>query len=260
MQFQDKVAVITGAGSGIGRATALLLMQNGAKIGLIDWNAKACQSAADELQEQGGTVLAATADVSNPDQMEQAYSTIFEAFGRIDIVFANAGINGVWSPIEELGLDEWEQVISINLTGTFLTVKYAVPHLKKQGGSIIINSSINGTRNFSKSGATAYGCSKAAQVAFAKMTALELAKSRVRVNVVCPGAIVTSIHSGTTQRHMDAIQEPVIYPSGNVPLTGGYAVDSIQVAQAVQFLASDAASFISGSELWIDGAQSLLMG
>jgi NAD(P)-dependent dehydrogenase (short-subunit alcohol dehydrogenase family) len=260
MQLRNKVAVITGAGSGIGRATALLMAEHGAKVGLIDWTEKAVRQAVEEVQQQGGEALAVIADVSNPTAMEQAYRDIIGTLGQINIVFANAGINGAWAPIEDLTLEEWNHALNINLTGTFLTVKYAVPHLKKHGGSVIINSSINGTRNFSKSGATAYCCTKAAQVTFAKMTALELAKHRIRVNVVCPGAIVTNINNDMRHRSIDLIQEPAIYPEGDIPLTDGYAGSSDQVAQAVLFLASDAASFISGTELWIDGAQSLLKG
>jgi NAD(P)-dependent dehydrogenase (short-subunit alcohol dehydrogenase family) len=139
-------------------------------------------------------------------------------------------------------------------------VKYAVPHLKKQGGSVIITSSVNGTRIFSNTGATAYSCTKAAQVAFTKMVALELAEHRVRVNVICPGAISTNIEESTEQRDLDEIREPVEYPEGRIPLTDGKPGSAEQVAQLVLFLASDAASHITGTEMWIDGAESLLMG
>jgi NAD(P)-dependent dehydrogenase (short-subunit alcohol dehydrogenase family) len=139
-------------------------------------------------------------------------------------------------------------------------VKYAVPYLKKQGGSVIITSSVNGTRIFSNTGATAYSCTKAAQVAFAKMVALELAKDRIRVNVICPGAIETNIDENTQQRDLDKVREPVSYPQGSIPLTDGKPGTSEQVAQLVLFLASDTSSHITGTEIWIDGAESLLMG
>jgi NAD(P)-dependent dehydrogenase (short-subunit alcohol dehydrogenase family) len=150
--------------------------------------------------------------------------------------------------------------LDINLKGTFLTVKYGVPYLKKQGGSVIITSSVNGTRIFSNTGATAYSCSKAAQVAFTKMVALELAKHRVRVNVICPGAIKTDISENTEQRDLEHIREPVEFPEGKIPLTDGKPGTSEQVAQLVLFLASDASSHISGTEIWIDGTESLLKG
>ncbi len=260
MQFEDRVAIVTGAGAGIGKTAALMLADQGATIGVIDWDVESCQATVAEICERGGKASGFPADVSSSKQMEQAFAAIIDRLERIDILFANAGINGVWAPIDEITLEEWNEVLSVNLNGTFLAVKCAVPHLKRQGGSIIINSSINGTRNFSEAGATAYCCSKAAQVAFCKTTALELAKYRIRVNVICPGAVITAIHGKTRFRHIETIREKPIYPGGDVPLTGGYAVDSRQIADAVIFLASEAASFISGTELWIDGAQSLLLG
>ena len=120
-----------------------------------------------------------TADISSPEQMELAYRQTVDQFGGLDIVFANAGINGVWAPIDDLTPEEFQKTININLFGTFLTIKYATPHLKKRGGgSVIITASVNGTRIFSNTGATAYSTSKAGQVAMGKMLALELAQSQ----------------------------------------------------------------------------------
>jgi NAD(P)-dependent dehydrogenase (short-subunit alcohol dehydrogenase family) len=166
----------------------------------------------------------------------------------------------VWASLEELEPEEWDRTLDINLKGTFLTVKYAVPYLKKQGGSIIVDSSVNGTRMFSNVGATAYACSKAGQVAFTKMIALELARYRIRANVICPGSIVTEVGDNFEYRNRDRIRVPVRYPEGAIPLTGGRPGTSEQVAQLVLFLASDASSHITGTEIWIDGAQSLLQG
>ncbi len=129
--------------------------------------------------------------------MQAAVQQTVDAWGRIDIVVANAGVNGVWAALEEITPEEWDHTLDINLKGTFLTVKYALPWLKKQGGSVIVVSSVNGTRMFSNSGATAYSCSKAAQVAFTKMMALELAPHKVRVNCICPGWIRTEIGENT---------------------------------------------------------------
>lgn len=258
--MKGKVALITGAGSGIGKATALLFAEQGAKVAAIDRNPEESHETIEKIQQQGGEAMTAIADISQPDQMQAAMQTIGDKFGRIDIVFANAGINGVWAPIEELAPEEWDKTLDINLKGTFLTVKYAVPYLKQNGGSIIITSSVNGTRIFSNTGATAYSCSKAAQVAFTKMVALELAKHRIRVNVICPGAIATDINESTQQRDLNTIKEPVEFPSGRIPLTDGKSGTSEQVAQLVLFLASDASSHITGTEVWIDGAESLLQG
>jgi NAD(P)-dependent dehydrogenase (short-subunit alcohol dehydrogenase family) len=181
-------------------------------------------------------------------------------WGRLDIVFANAGINGVWAPLDEIEPEEWDRTLAINLRGTFLTIKYAVPYLQREGGSIIITSSVNGTRMFSNSGATAYACSKAAQVALAKMAALELAKYRIRVNVICPGAISTEIQESTQERHIYKARAPVQFPTGDIPLTRGTPGSADDIAEAVAFLASDAARHISGTEMYVDGAQSLLQG
>src|SRR5690606_1024112 len=134
------------------------------------------------------------------------------------------------------------------------------PLLKQRGGSVIITSSINGTRVFSNAGASAYSSSKAGQVAFAKMAALELAKHGIRVNVICPGWIETEIDENTEKRNVEAAQEPAQYPEGAVPLTDGGPGSSEQVADLVLFLASDASSHITGTEVWIDGGQSLLQG
>lgn len=260
MQLTGKVAFITGAGSGIGEAAALLLAKEGAKIAALDHTQENSEKIVAKIQDAGGVAIAIAADISQPELMQQAIQKTISTFGYIDIVFANAGINGVWAPIEELTPEEWNKTIDTNLTGTFLTIKYAVPYLKRQGGSVIITSSVNGTRIFSNTGATAYSCTKAAQVALAKMLALELADHRVRVNVICPGAIATNIGQNTEQRDLEEVREPVEFPEGRIPLTDGKPGTAWQVAQLVLFLASAASSHISGTEIWIDGAESLLQG
>lgn len=260
MQLAGKVALITGAGSGIGKATALLFAKEGAKVAALGRTEEELKETVSQIQDADGEAMSVKADISKPDQMQQAMQQVVDQWGRLDIVFANAGINGVWAPLEELDPDEWDKTINVNLTGTYLTVKYALPYLKKQGGSVIITSSVNGTRMFSNTGATAYACTKAAQVAFAKMVALELAKHRIRVNVICPGAIDTEIEESTDRQDLERAKEPVEFPEGQIPLTDGKSGTSEQVAQLVLFLASDASSHITGTEMWIDGGQSLLQG
>lgn len=260
MQLTGRVALVTGAGSGIGKAATKLLAKEGAKIAALSHTREEVDRTVAEIESNDAEAIGLVADISQPNEMQQAIEQIGNKWGRLDVVFANAGINGVWAPIEELSPAEWDKTLNVNLKGTFLTVKYAVPYLKKQGGSVIVTSSVNGTRIFSNTGATAYSCSKAAQVAFTKMVALELAKHRIRVNVICPGAIATSIDRNTQRRDLDEIKEPVEFPEGQIPLTDGESGTSEQVAQLVLFLASDASSHISGTEIWIDGAQSLLQG
>lgn len=261
MDVQGKVALVTGAGSGIGRATALLLARQGARVACLSRSPEEIEAVAAEIEREAkGHALAVTADISDEAEMKKAVDEVINRWGRLDIVLANAGVNGVWAPIEDLKPEEWEQTIRINLTGTFLTLRAAAPHLKRRGGSVIITSSVNGTRMFSNIGASAYATSKAGQVAFAKMMALELAKHRVRVNVICPGAIETSIDDSTEKRNLEQEREPVEFPEGQIPLTDGQSGSAEQVAQLVLFLASDASSHISGAEIFIDGAQSLLQG
>jgi NAD(P)-dependent dehydrogenase (short-subunit alcohol dehydrogenase family) len=260
MLLEGKAGLVTGGGSGIGKGAALLLGKEGLRVGVADLDRESAEQTAQEIRDGGGQALAVAADISRPAEVRLAVQRVVDEWGRLDVVFANAGINGVWAPLEELEPEEWDRTLMVNLKGTFLTVKYAMPHLKKQGGSVIITSSINGTRVFSYTGATAYSCSKAAQVAFAKMVALEVAKDRVRVNVICPGAIATEINERTETRDLEKVRQPVRYPKGTIPLTGGVPGSIEQVAQLVLFLASDASSHISGTEVWIDGAQSLLLG
>lgn len=258
--LQNRAALITGAGSGIGRAAALLMAERGAKVALLSRSGGELKDVQQEIAAAGQEALVIPADVSRAEDMQAAYQQIEQRWGRLDIVFANAGINGVWAPLDELEPDEWDKTLSVNLKGTFLTVKYALPLLKQRGGAVVVDASINGTRIFSNTGATAYSCSKAAQVAFTKMTALELAKHRIRVNVICPGAIETQIEDSTERRTLEKEQEPVEFPEGQIPLTDGQSGSARQVAELVCFLVSDAASHITGTEVWIDGGQSLLQG
>ncbi|MDB5240198.1 MAG: 3-ketoacyl-ACP reductase, partial [Spirosoma sp.] len=259
-ELTGKVALVTGAGSGIGKATALLMAREGAKVMALGRTADEVNQTVDEIRRAGGVGLPITADISSAEDMQRAYAEIEQHYGRLDSVFANAGINGVWAPIDELEPEEWQKTININLTGTFLTVKYALPMLKRQGGSIVITSSVNGTRIFSNAGASAYSSTKAAQVAFAQMAALELAKHKIRVNVICPGAIKTNIDESTEKRDTEEAREPVEFPEGSIPLTDGQPGTSEEVADLVLFLSSDRARHITGTPIWIDGAESLLMG
>lgn len=260
LDLSGRVALVTGGGSGIGRASAELLARHGARVGVLSRSMDDVGAVAEAITAAGGEALPLAADVAQPDELRRAVEELAGRYGRLDVVLANAGVNGVWAPLDELTPEEWASTLNINLTGTFLTVKYALPYLRRQGGSVIITSSVNGTRMFSNTGASAYATSKAGQVAFGKMIALELARERVRVNIICPGAIDTAIGASTEQRHLERVREPVEFPEGEIPLTDGESGSSAQVAQLVLFLASDLSSHISGTEIFIDGAQSLLQG
>jgi NAD(P)-dependent dehydrogenase (short-subunit alcohol dehydrogenase family) len=164
------------------------------------------------------------------------------------------------TPIDEMTLDEWHATMETNLTGTFLTVKHSIPHLRAAGGgSIIITSSINGSRLFSLPGYACYSTSKAGQVVFAKMAALELARWDIRVNAILPGAIRTNIGERTYTRNLDRVRWDVKLPDHYPPLYARSA-EPAEVAELVLFLASDASRYITGAEIVIDAAVSLLRG
>lgn len=258
LPLEGRTALVTGAGSGIGRASALELARGGANLCLLDLNDNRTEDVESEIRAMGRAAEFYDVDVSDPARVERAIRDAAVRFGRLDFVFANAGVNGTLAPIEDLTPEAWDETLSINLKGTFLTVKNAVPHMKDAGGSIVVTSSINGNRKFSGFGMSAYSASKAGQVAFAKMAALELARYRIRVNVICPGAIETNIGENTEKtKAVDKIRIPVEYPEGAQPLEHGPGRPQ-QVADLILFLASDRSNHISGSEIYIDGAETLL--
>jgi len=256
--LDGKVAFITRGASGIGAGTARRFAQEGARVALADVQAAEGAQVRAEIAAAGGEALYVDCDVSDPQAVEHAIAATVERFGTLDIVFANAGINGVWTPIDELQPDEWDRTLDINLKGTYLTVHYAVPHLKRAGGgSIIITSSVNGTRTFSNPGASAYSASKAGQVAFMKMVALELGRHNIRCNAVCPGAIHTAIDQRTDKRDTAAIGISVELPEGSPALHAGQG-EPIDVADTCLFLASDLGRHVSGVAIFVDGGASLL--
>lgn len=256
---QDRVAFISGGGSGIGQAAAAKLARCGLRVALAGRTAEELEDVADSIGREGGRAMAVECDVSDEESVVSAIATTVETWGRLDVVVANAGVNGTWAGIDDLTVTDFRSTLDINLVGTFATIKHAVPHLRKQGGSVVVTSSVNGTRIFSNSGATAYSSSKAGQVALAKMLAVELGPDKIRVNVICPGAIETEIDDNTDARNED-VKIPVDFPEGQIPLTGHRSGSAEQVGELIAFLASDAADHISGTEVWIDGAQSLLQG
>lgn len=257
--MKSAVALITGAGSGIGKAAALALAESGFSIGVLGHTSEEISLTVDEIVAAGGQAVPLLADITDENQMSAALRQLVDRFGRLDVVVANAGINGVWAPIDDLKLAEWNRTIAVNLTGTFLTIRAVVPELKRAGGgSIVVVSSINGTRTFTTPGATAYTATKAAQVAMVQQLSLELARHRIRINAVCPGEIETNIHANTNLRKEDETAIPVVWPEGQVPITGGRPGRSEDVADVIAFLASDKSRHITGSPIWVDGGQGLL--
>lgn len=257
--LNGKVALVTGAGSGIGKAAALKLAREGAAVVVMSRTRTEIDKTAAEIERAGGRALAVPCDTTDDAGMRALVAQTLDMFGRLDIVVANAGINGVWAPIEDLRPAEWDKTIAVNLKGTYLTIHHAVPALQKAGGgAIVVVSSINGTRTFTSPGASAYSATKAAQLAMVKQLALELGKRKIRINAVCPGAIESDIEDNTQRRGSDIAGIRVDFPEGDIPLTGGASGKAADVADVIAFLCSDAARHVTGSPVWIDGGQSLL--
>ncbi|MFS0560957.1 SDR family NAD(P)-dependent oxidoreductase [Terribacillus sp. 179-K 1B1 HS] len=256
----EKTAIISGGASGIGKAAALKLAGADFRVCLLDVNDTKLTEVKKEMEEKAYKVMTIPCDISDYDQVEMAAKKMMEQWGRIDVVFANAGIVGQTASIESMSIDNWINVHNINLNGTFFLVKATIPYVKKQGGSIIITSSVSGNRVFSQAGFTAYSTSKAAQATFSKMAALELSKYHIRVNVICPGGIETDFSKSIKRsQDLDEIKVPVEFPEGSKPLDKRSGKPE-EVANLVKFLATDESSHITGTEIYIDGAESLLIG
>lgn len=257
---EGKVALVTGGGAGIGEASVLELARGGSDVVIIDVRQAEIERVAEAVRALGREALTIVCDVGDDAGMAAAFRQVKERFGRLDQVLVNAGINGMWAPIEEMTADEWDTTIRVNLRGSYLTVHHAVPLMSERGGSIVIISSVNGTRTFTTAGATAYSVTKAGQFAMGQMLALELSRYKIRVNVICPGSVQTQIGERTWRRKTEEAKIPVVYPEGTIPLTRSNkgALPS-EIAKAVAFLCSDAASHITGTPIWIDGGQSLLI-
>lgn len=252
-----RVALVTGGGAGIGRAIARLFAKRGYAVGVLDRNGDAAREVAACIAANGCPgALALEADIADPPGIEQAVAALKERFGQLDVVVANAGGNGFLGRLEEYEPSMWDDVVSQNFRGLFLTARSTVSLLRRPPGeersSFLVVASINGSRVFDFAGATAYTCCKAAQVAFVKSLAVEWAADGIRVNAICPGWTATDSGQATT-----FLGELRFRPS-SVPLTADQPALPSQVAELALFLASEAASHITGAEITIDGGESLV--
>jgi NAD(P)-dependent dehydrogenase (short-subunit alcohol dehydrogenase family) len=248
-RVNEKVAVVTGAAMGIGKATASLLAREGARVALTDVDTEACREAADEIDKKGGIARAWEMDVTDEDQVKEVFDEVVDTFGGLDILVNNAGIAGADKPTHELTVEEWEKVMSVNTTGVFLCTKHAIPYLQKRGGGSIINlSSIYGI--ISARDLPPYHASKGAVRLMSKTDALLYGKDDIRVNSVHPGFIWTPLVE-------DFLAEQGDVEEGKKELEGLHPIGRIgrpeEIAAAILFLASDEASFITGAELVADG-------
>lgn len=245
MRLENKTAIITGGASGIGRASALRFASEGAQLVIADVNGDGGQETVNLIKQQGGTAVFYETNVSDSKQVKELVSATVENFGKLDILFNNAGVGNPDVKSVDLEEEDWDRIIDINLKSVFLGIKYAVPQMKKAGGGAIINTSsllgIKGQKYL-----TAYNASKAGVILLTKNAALEYGKDHIRVNAIAPGVIDTQIIEGWKN---DQRKWPII--------SRGNALGRIgtpqEVANAVLFLASEEASFITGATLSVDG-------
>lgn len=249
-RFDDKCAIITGAASGIGRATALRLASEGAAVVVADIDHAVGQTA-EAVKEAGGRARGAVMDVSDGEAIEELVAGAVEAFGTLDVVFANAGIVSSMAPVLDLTADDWRKILDVNLMGVFWCIKYGGRHMVANGGgSIVCTASVAGLR--AGAGPAHYSATKAAVINLVQTTAAQLGGTGVRINAVCPGLIET----GMTAPMFDAARtrgtEDKIGQLNPLRRAG----QPEEIASAVAFLASHEASYVNGQAIVVDGGLS----
>ena len=242
-RLEGKIAVITGGNSGIGFATAQRFVEEGAFVFITGRRQSELDTAVKQI---GKNVTGVQGDVSNLDDLDRLYKTVKQQKGRIDVLFANAGIIGLL-PLGSVTEDHFDQMFSVNVKGLLFTVQKALP-LFRDGGSIILNGSVNGSKGFE--GSSVYGATKAAIRSFARSWTVDLKHRKIRVNAISPGPIETPMTSGMVQSQEQGEQLKRTLLS-IIPL--GRMGNPNEIAKAVSFLASDESSFITGIELFVDG-------
>jgi len=249
VRFQDKVVVITGAGSGIGRATALAFGREGAKVVAADLEAASAQATAGQIKAAGGRAESLQVDVSVAADVERMVTTTVERLGGLDVLVNNAGVF-FQVPVAQVPEEQWDRLMSINLKGVYLGCKHVVPQMIRQGrGAIVNTASIAGLRGFAGYGT--YGAAKGGVVQLTKAFALEVARVGIRVNCVCPGIIETAmLDQGVAEMGLD--RSMFVQLAGAAHPMGRIGRPE-EVAAAILFLASDDASFITGIALSVDG-------
>jgi NAD(P)-dependent dehydrogenase (short-subunit alcohol dehydrogenase family) len=244
--LQQRVAIVTGASAGIGRATALAFAREGAQVSLCDVDDDRGEKLVAEIGELGVDACFTRTDVADPASVAAMVDATIARFGRLDYAFNNAGIEGTQAPTGDCTLENWNRVIGINLTGVFLCMRAEIPRmLESGGGAIVNNSSVAGLVGFP--GIPAYTASKHGLIGLTKTAALEYAEQRIRVNAVCPGVIDTEMIDRFT--HDDPAARAQLLTTEPIGRIGGPA----EIADAVVWLCSDRSSFVTGHALAVDG-------
>ena len=247
--LNDKVALVTGGGSGIGRATAIIFAREGAKVMVADLNGEAAEQVKEEIIARGGEAAAIRADVSKEEDARAMVRATLDAFGALDVAFNNAGIEGLIAPTHEYPPDAWQRIIAINLTGVYLGMRYQIPVMREQGGGAIVNTaSILGVVAFENT--PGYTAAKHGVIGLTKTAALENAQHGIRINAVCPGFIETPL---VMERGVQAGRDPAVYEELKRLHPMGRLGQPEEIAEAVAWLASSAASFVTGHALMVDG-------
>jgi len=246
--LKGKVALVTGGASGIGRATALLFAREGAAVAIVDLDEPHARTAVQDIEAQGGQAIFIRCDVTRADECQHSVQATLEQFGRLDILFNNAGIVRRADVIETTE-EEWDRVMDVNVKSIFLMSKYVVPVMAAAGGGAIINTS-SGWGLKGGGNAVAYCASKGAVTNMTRAMAIDHGKQKIRVNAVCPGDTDTPMLRDEA-RQLGETEDRFLAESANRPL-GRYAQPE-EIAQAVLYLASDAASYVTGTALVVDG-------
>ena len=244
--MQGKVAIVTGASAGIGRAAALAFAREGASVVVGDVDTERGEKTAAEIQGIGGSAVFVQADVSKPDDVVALANAAVGQYGRLDYAFNNAGVEGAPAPTADCALDNWNRTIAVNLTGVFLCMREEIPRMLASGGGVIVNNaSVAGLVGFE--GIPAYTASKHGVVGLTKTAALEYATQGIRVNAVCPGVIQTEMITRFT--HGDAEAAAQLLQTEPIGRLG----TPDEIADAVIWLCSEQASFVTGQAIAIDG-------
>ena len=245
MRLADKVAVITGGGSGIGKASALLFAEEGAKVVVASRNPQKGEKVVEEIKTNGGDAIYVQVDVANEKDVEKMVSAAVDKFGKLDIMFNVAGRPQESKPFDQITDEEWEGIMAVNVKGIFLTSKHALSELKKSQGVILNIGSVGG--ELPRPGSVCYAASKGAVINITRALAVELAKHKIRVNNINPGPTDTPMMFEFIPEFNDDIKSAI---GSSTPL--GSFVDPKDVAYAAVFLASSEASKITGSSLNVD--------